>query len=63
MRVALFSEVFIPKVDGVVTTLRYFLDHLALRGHTSVLFAPEGGPRRYARTVVWGLSVTVTAVA
>ncbi|MFN8475719.1 MAG: glycosyltransferase family 1 protein [Anaerolineae bacterium] len=55
MRVALFSEVFMPKVDGVVTTLRYLLDHLALRGYTSVLFAPEGGPRRYARTVVWGL--------
>ncbi|MFN8482282.1 MAG: glycosyltransferase family 1 protein [Anaerolineae bacterium] len=55
MRVALFSEVFMPKVDGVVTTLRYLLDHLALRGHTSVLFAPEGGPNRYARTVVWGL--------
>jgi glycosyltransferase involved in cell wall biosynthesis len=55
MRIALFTETFLPKVDGIVNTLCHLLDHLALRGHTSVLFAPEGGPSRYAETPVYGL--------
>jgi glycosyltransferase involved in cell wall biosynthesis len=55
MRIALFSEVFLPKVDGIVTTLTKLLDHLAARGHESILFAPAGGPDRYAATRVVGL--------
>jgi glycosyltransferase involved in cell wall biosynthesis len=55
MRIALFTETFLPKVDGIVNTLCHLLDHLALRGHTSLLFAPGGGPERYARTSVVGL--------
>ncbi len=52
MRVALFSEVFLPKVDGVVLTLCRLLDYLGDHGHESILFAPEGGPERYANTKV-----------
>ena len=55
MRIALFTETFLPKVDGVVNTLCHLLDHLALRGHQSMLFAPAGGPSRYADTEVVGL--------
>ncbi len=55
MRIALFTETFLPKVDGIVNTLCHLLDHLALRGHSSLLFAPAGGPRRYAHTPVIGL--------
>lgn len=55
MRLAFFTETFLPKVDGIVNTLCYLLDHLAARGHTSLLFAPEGGPLRYANTPVIGL--------
>jgi glycosyltransferase involved in cell wall biosynthesis len=55
MRIALFSEVFLPKVDGIVTTLTRLLDHLAGRGHQSLLFAPAGGPPRFAKTRVVGL--------
>src|SRR5215475_3429136 len=55
MRVALFSEVFLPKIDGIVTTLTKLLDHLAACGHESILFAPRGGPDRYASTQVVGL--------
>lgn len=55
MRIALFTETFLPKTDGVVNTLCQVLDHLARRGHTSLLFAPAGGPDRYARTLVIGL--------
>jgi glycosyltransferase involved in cell wall biosynthesis len=56
MRIALFTEAFLPKTDGVVTTLCHVLDHLARRGHTSLLFAPAGAPRYYAQTPVLGLS-------
>jgi len=55
MRVALFTEVFLPKTDGVVNTLCRLLEHLAWRGHRAILFAPAGGPTRYAETPVIGL--------
>jgi len=56
MRIAFFTETFLPKVDGIVNTLCYLLDYLAERGHTSLLFAPEGGALQYARTPVVGLA-------
>lgn len=55
MRIAFFTETFLPKIDGIVNTLCYLLQHLAARGHTSLLFAPEGGPAKYAQTPVIGL--------
>ena len=55
MRVALFTETFLPKVDGVVNTLCRLLEHLARRQHESILFAPNGGPHSYANTPVLGL--------
>ncbi len=50
MRIALFTEVFLPKIDGVVNTLCRLLEHLAQREHTAILFAPSGGPDWYAGT-------------
>ncbi len=55
MRVAYFTEAFLPKCDGVVNTLCYLLDYLAACGHSSLLFAPEGAPEEYAETPVVGL--------
>ncbi len=55
MRIALFTEVFLPKIDGVVNTLCRLLEHLAQREHTAILFAPSGGPDWYAGTPVIGL--------
>jgi len=55
MRVALFSETFLPKVDGIAGTLCRLLEHLSRRGVESVLFAPAGGPARWAGTEVVGL--------
>lgn len=52
MRIALFTETFLPRVDGVVTTLCHLLDHLALRGHESLLFAPATDVDQYANTPV-----------
>ncbi len=50
MRIALFTETFLPKVDGIVNTLCYLLQHLAERGHESLLFAPTSPTPEYART-------------
>ena len=55
MRIAFFTETFLPKIDGIVNTLCYLLDHLADRGQTSLLFAPSGGPAQFAATSVVGL--------
>jgi glycosyltransferase involved in cell wall biosynthesis len=55
MRIAIFAESFLPKWDGVTTTTCHLLDHLALRGHASLMFAPEGAPDCYADTRIIGL--------
>ncbi|MDX1991302.1 MAG: glycosyltransferase family 1 protein [bacterium] len=57
MRVALFTETFLPKVDGIVTVVCLLLDHLARRGVESVIVAPKLDklgtvPRAYADTRV-----------
>ncbi|MCR9141971.1 MAG: glycosyltransferase family 1 protein [bacterium] len=52
MKIAYFTETFLPKVDGVVNTLCNLLDYLPERGHESLLFAPAGGPDRFAETRV-----------
>lgn len=56
MRIAFFSETFLPKVDGIVIVLCHLLDHLAQEGHESLLFAPKGSPDVYANTPVRGVS-------
>ncbi len=55
MRVALFTETFLPKVDGIVTVICLLLDHLAARGVEAAVFCPRlgaveqyGGARVYA---------------
>lgn len=55
MRLALTTETFLPKIDGIVNTLCHLLGHLKQRGVESLLFAPDGGPNRYAATRVVGL--------
>lgn len=49
MRIALFTEVFTPKVDGVVTRLRHTLDELEALGHEVLVFAPGEPPKRHGR--------------
>lgn len=55
MRLAIFTETFLPKWDGIANTLCYLLKHLAVRGHECLMFAPEGAPARYAKTQIIGL--------
>src|SRR6266702_3972646 len=43
MRIALFTETFIPKIDGIVTTLCETVKQLNKLGHEVLIFAPDGG--------------------
>ncbi|NUL47725.1 glycosyltransferase family 1 protein [Cellulosimicrobium funkei] len=48
MRIAMFTEVFLPKIDGVVTRVVRTLEHLRELGHEVLLFAPGDPPAQYA---------------
>ena len=57
MRVALITENFLPKLDGVTRTLTMLLEHLRAREHTALVLGPKGAPRRYAGASIYGASV------
>ncbi|WP_257158851.1 glycosyltransferase family 4 protein [Corynebacterium cystitidis] len=48
MKISMFTEVFLPKIDGVVTRVTRHLDQLAEMGHEVQLFAPGNPPKTYA---------------
>lgn len=48
MRIAMFTEVFLPKIDGVVTRVTRTLEQLAELGHEVLIFAPGDPPAVYA---------------
>jgi glycosyltransferase involved in cell wall biosynthesis len=54
MRVAIVTENFLPKLDGVTRTLAMLLEHLRRRGHQAILLGPQGSPRRYAGFRIFG---------
>lgn len=54
MRVALVTENFLPKIDGVTRTLAMLLEHLQRHRHHAIVLAPEGAPPRYAGAPVFG---------
>jgi glycosyltransferase involved in cell wall biosynthesis len=56
MRIALFTETFLPKVDGIVTRLRHTVDHLQRDGNQVLVFAPEGGITEHKGAKVFGVS-------
>ena len=56
MRIAFFTETFLPATDGVVTRLRYTLDELAHVGDSLLVVAPrypDGGPDSYAGAPIY----------
>ncbi len=55
MRIALFTETFLPKVDGIVTRLRHTIDHLQRLGDQVLIFAPEGGLTEYKGASIHGI--------
>lgn len=48
MRIAIVTEVFLPKIDGVVTRITRTLDQLAAMGHEVRIFATGKAPATYA---------------
>jgi glycosyltransferase involved in cell wall biosynthesis len=56
MRIALFTETFLPKVDGIVTRLKHTVDHLQRMGDQVLVFSPEGGLTEYRGAKIHGVS-------
>lgn len=57
MKVALFTETFLPKVDGVVTIITQMIERMQHRGITPIIFAPPTAPTSYMGVPVypsWG---------
>lgn len=55
MRISLFTEVFLPKIDGVVTRVTRTLEQLAELGHDVQVFASGNPPAEYAGFEVIGV--------
>ena len=55
MRIALFTETFLPKVDGIVTRLRHTIEHLERNGDHVLVIAPDGGLTEYKGAKVHGV--------
>ncbi|RCJ15985.1 glycosyl transferase [Nostoc sp. ATCC 43529] len=56
MRIALFTETFLPKVDGIVTRLRHTVDHLQRNGNQVLVIAPDGGITEHKGAKVYGVT-------
>jgi glycosyltransferase involved in cell wall biosynthesis len=56
VRIAFFTETFLPATDGVVTRLRYTMQELARAGDEMLVVAPrypDGGPDSYAGAPIY----------
>ncbi len=56
MRIAIFTETFLPKVDGIVVKVCRLLEHLQAHGHEAIVFAPSGSPKMYAGAKVYSFT-------
>lgn len=55
MKIALFTETFLPKVDGIVTRLSHTVDHLQRFGDQVMVFSPDGGLQDYKGAKIHGI--------
>ncbi len=55
MKIAFFTETFLPKVDGIVTRLTKTVQHLVADGDEVLIFCPEGAPASYMGARVVGV--------
>jgi len=55
MRIALFTETFIPKIDGIVTTLSETVRQLRGLGHEVLVFSPDGGVSEFEGARIIGM--------
>lgn len=54
MRIAIITENFLPKLDGVTRTLARLLEYLQISGHRALLLGPESGMVEYAGAEIVG---------
>jgi glycosyltransferase involved in cell wall biosynthesis len=54
MRVAIITENFLPKLDGVTRTLARLLEYLQTHGHQVLLLGPDSGMAEYAGAKIIG---------
>lgn len=55
MRIAFFTETFLPKTDGIVTTLCQTIHQLREIGHEVLIFSPAGGIVEFENCPVVGM--------
>ncbi len=55
MKIAFFTETFLPKVDGIVTRLTKTIQNLVKSGDEVTVFCPEGCPSNYMGAKVIGV--------
>lgn len=52
MKVAIFTETFLPQINGVVRTIEKIIKHLESKGHEVLLFTIGEGDPGYSRTPI-----------
>jgi glycosyltransferase involved in cell wall biosynthesis len=55
VKIAFFTETFLPKVDGIVTRLTKTIQHLVALGDEVLVFCPEGAPDSWMGARVIGV--------
>ena len=55
MKIAFFTETFLPKVDGIVTRLTKTIQNLVASGDEVTVFCPEGCPSSFMGAKVIGV--------
>ncbi len=56
MKIAFFTETFLPKVDGIVTRLTKTIEYLVMNGDDVIVFCPEGSPNNYKGAKIIGVA-------
>jgi|TARA_E500000081_G_scaffold57498_1_gene60230 glycosyltransferase involved in cell wall biosynthesis len=56
VKIAFFTETFLPKVDGIVTRLTKTIEFLTKNGDEVIVFCPEGCPESYKGATIVGVA-------
>ena len=56
MKIAFFTETFLPKVDGIVTRLTKTIEFLVKNGDEVIVFCPEGSPEDFKGAKIIGVA-------
>jgi len=56
VKIAFFTETFLPKVDGIVTRLTKTIEFLTKNGNEVIVFCPEGCPDSYKGAKIVGVA-------